>query len=333
MSRMIDVTFRAFVEDWPDEKWLAYHRRDAGKWSDWLARNQSEKPASPLECRHAVATHLPRWLPVYDRMLAMVGASPEAARILSFWDSPPLISGCSVLALTSPEPALVRSYDFTESFFDGVVARTRWCGKRVVAMCEGVGGCLDGINEDGLVAALTFGGRFAHGQGFAIPIIVRYVLECCATVDEAIETLRGIPSSGVHNIILLDRTGATAVAFMRPDAPMGVSREAMTTNHQEHHEPGPALATSSQARKAKLKELQGTDLAAASGAFLQPPLHHHDFTGWFGTLYTAAYLPALGTARYFWPDSEWEQSINHFEEGERTHRFKDTASLETYAAK
>lgn len=214
MSREFEVTFQAFSEDWPGGKWLAYHQRGAEKWNAWLATNQPEKRASPNACRDAIAAHLPRWSPVYERMLTLAGGGPEAARMLSYWDSPPLISGCSVLTVNDPEPVMIRSYDFTETFFDGVIARTRWCGKRVVAMCEGVGGCLDGINEDGLVAALTFGGRFAHGSGFAIPIIVRYVLETCSSVEEAVACLRDIPSSGVHNIMLLDRSGASAVMFL-----------------------------------------------------------------------------------------------------------------------
>lgn len=102
----------------------------------------------------------------------------------------------------------------------------------------------------------------------------------------------------------------------------------MTTNHQETAEPGPALATSSPARKAALSRLQGQELGSVTEAFLRPPLYHRDFTNWFGTLYTAAYSPTTGTARYFWPDEAWEQSIEHFAEGHRTRRFIDTGAPE-----
>jgi predicted choloylglycine hydrolase len=183
-----------------------------------------------------------------------------------------------------------------------------------------------------LTAALTFGGCFDHGLGFAIPIIIRYVLETCATVEEAVDILRHIPSSGVHNVILLDRDGATAVVFLRPNAPASISREAMTTNHQETVPAGSSIATSSAGRKARLGELQGRDPDTVTSAFMRPPLYHQDFTNWFGTLYTVAYRPTDGVARYIWPGDAWEQSIDSFEEGERTVRFIDAGPVDDMAA-
>ena len=47
-------------------------------------------------------------------------------------------------------------------------------------------GCLDGMNEDGLVASLTAGGSFARGPGFSVILMLRYVLETCRGVDEAL---------------------------------------------------------------------------------------------------------------------------------------------------
>jgi hypothetical protein len=66
MSRTFDITFKAFDEPWPGEKWLASHQENFGKWADWLAANSSYPRASADECRRAVATHMPEWLPVYE---------------------------------------------------------------------------------------------------------------------------------------------------------------------------------------------------------------------------------------------------------------------------
>ena len=52
-------------------------------------------------------------------------------------------------------------------------------------MSDCLWGLLDGINDSGLAVSLTFGGRKDVGDGFAIPLVVRYVLETCDTVAEA----------------------------------------------------------------------------------------------------------------------------------------------------
>ncbi|MFI0554545.1 carcinine hydrolase/isopenicillin-N N-acyltransferase family protein, partial [Streptomyces scabiei] len=57
--------------------------------------------------------------------------------------------------------------------------RTTW----PLTMQDAAWGLLDGMNDAGLAVSLTFGGRFVHGPGFAILIVLRYLLETCNTVD------------------------------------------------------------------------------------------------------------------------------------------------------
>ena len=52
--------------------------------------------------------------------------------------------------------------------------QTAWSGRRVIGMSDCLWGLLDGVNDDGLAVSLTFGGRTASGEGFAIPLVVRY---------------------------------------------------------------------------------------------------------------------------------------------------------------
>lgn len=329
MARAFDLTFSAFDEERPGDKWRVHFLASRDKWAKWLASSEAGGQPCHAACRDAISTHMPELLATHDRMVALFDGDPIVGGQISYWGAPPLFSGCSVLAHAGPPATLLRSYDFTEDFFDALISRSNWTGKRVVAMCEGAGGCLDGINEDGLAAALTFGGRIAHGIGFAIPMIVRYLLETCETVEQAIETLCRLPSAGVQNVIVQDRSGASAVVYLRPDGPAGVSREAMVTNHQETAPSGPAEASGSVNRKACLAGLRDVAPQAAARAFLKPPLHHNAFRHWFGTLYTALYEPASGTARYLWKDGMWEQSIERFEEGQRTLGFIESDDGET----
>ncbi|WP_372350789.1 carcinine hydrolase/isopenicillin-N N-acyltransferase family protein [Streptomyces sp. KL116D] len=64
------------------------------------------------------------------------------------------------------------------------------------------------MNDAGLAVSLTFGGRPVHGPGFAVVIVLRYLLETCDTVDEAVARLAGIPVNIPQNVTLVDRERA-----------------------------------------------------------------------------------------------------------------------------
>ena len=49
----------------------------------------------------------------------------------------------------------------------------------MLGMSDCLWGLLDGVNDAGLAVSLTFGGRRDVGDGFAIPLVVRYLLETC----------------------------------------------------------------------------------------------------------------------------------------------------------
>ncbi len=67
-------------------------------------------------------------------------------------------------------------------------------------MSDCLWGLLDGMNDAGLAVSLTFGGRRVLGDGFGIPIVVRYLLETCDDVASARETLARLPYSLAHNL-------------------------------------------------------------------------------------------------------------------------------------
>ena len=69
----------------------------------------------------------------------------------------------------------------------------------------------DGVNEHGLAAGLTFMYPTKIAPGFNAGMLVRYVLERCSTVEEAIEAIRKLPVGSAQAITLADRSGAAAV--------------------------------------------------------------------------------------------------------------------------
>src|SRR4029078_7271899 len=88
---------------------------------------------------------------------------------------------------------LLRNYDYDPRLFEATIYRSRWSSRRVIGTGDCLWGVVDGMNDDGLAASLAFRGRRESGEGFGIPLVMRYVLEIAAEVGAAIEILERIP--------------------------------------------------------------------------------------------------------------------------------------------
>lgn len=270
---------------------------------------------------------MPELVPHYDRACALVGDDDLAHRILSHYRPPPVSFGCSVAVwLGRDGPALVRNYDFPLDVVSDRFEASSWFGHEVIAKAQRPwGGCLDGMNEDGLVACLTAGGGRVEGQGFSIILMLRYVLETCRTVDQAIRALSRIPIAQSQNVVLLDRTGAYSTLFLGPDRAPAVSGALACTNHQEVvvGPTGNAATDSVKRQRAVLMVLEepGMTLPNLIGRFLEPPLYSRRAQS--TTVYTAVYWPGEGRVDYLWPGKIWSQSIGRFEAGDYMHDYDD----------
>ena len=213
---------------------------------------------------------------------------------------------------------LVRNYDYSPSLLEGVVLSSRMLERRVIGMSDCLWGLLDGMNDAGLAVSLTFGGRRALGDGFGIPLVLRYVLETCSTVDEAREVLARLPYNLAHNLTLIDGDGRVLTAYLSPDREPVFAAFPAATNHQGLVEwPEQARATRTVERERRIVQLlQKPDLPpeAFADAFLDPPLYSTAYASGFGTLFTSVYRPAEGKAWYRWPSFAWEQSFDRFVE-------------------
>ena len=78
----------------------------------------------------------------------------------------------------------------------------------------------DGINEDGLAVAMTGLCDKAVKPGVSFALAVRSVLDKCASVKEASESILGMHASANANFLLADDTGDMAVAEVSPDKVM-----------------------------------------------------------------------------------------------------------------
>lgn len=305
----------------PDKKWqdLFFTHWDAYK--NWLLENEKEVPTADLETsRNALKTYMPELWSTYERLCYLVDADDLAAKFLTGYQPPFYVSGCSNAILQGEDFQLIRNYDHHPDLFEGVQILTQWNQKKVIAISDCLIGVLDGINEDGLVVSLTFGGRKITGQGFGIPFILRYILEFCSRVDEAVETLIRIPSHMAYNVTIADKTGAYKTIRVAPKEKAVITNLAYTTNHQKKVDwPENARFNKTVERSLFLSHLlEEEDLSAEDlvAAFLRKPLYNDLFEEGFGTLFTAAYHPTSGLVDLHWPNLKISQSFDKFEEQE-----------------
>ena len=149
-------------------------------------------------------------------------------------------------------------------------------------------GALDGVNEDGLAASLSFGGRTVSGIGFGIPLVLRYILETAQNTAQAIAILQRVPVHMSYSVTLLDKQADWATVFVGPDRPVEVTRRKAITNYQRFIEwPEHARATRASERlEAMERQLDGrTSEQMMAEALLVEPLYQNAWARGYGTLH------------------------------------------------
>jgi predicted choloylglycine hydrolase len=319
------LEFEAVRELEPGPAWRDRFEAMWPAYRAWYLKDGDSARPDYTTCRRALEQHMPELVGTYDSVVELAGGGDLAARLLSLYRPPGFVVGCSQGAWTRGAPVLVRNYDYPVSRLEGVVCLTAWDRRRVIGMSDCLWGLLDGVNDSGLAVSLTFGGRREVGDGFAIPLVVRYLLETCDTVAQAGEALARIPVHAAQNVTLLDASGDFLTAFVGPGRPPQLHRIAATTNHQGEVEwPEYARAIRSVERERCVVDLlddDDVDRERFVAAFLEPPLHSTQYAGGFGTIYTAAYYPTEARVEYRWPGVVWEQSFDDFRESSHTATF------------
>ena len=318
----MQLTFRAASEEEPGPVWAGLFREHWPAYRRWWAREGISSRPTFLEGLRALRTHMPEMVPLYEELCGLAGGGDAEARFLSFWCPPAYLAGCSQAIWPGDEPLLVRNYDYDPDAFDAVILRTKWQGREVIGMSDGMWGLLDGMNADGLAVSLTFGGRRDLGPGFGVPLILRYVLQTCSTTAEAARALARLPTHMSYNVTVLDAHRAYLTAMMSPARPALITHQPVATNHQERVEwPSHARFTATVERERFLLHrlmLHAEPEEKFLGAFLRPPLYTTAFHHGFGTLYTACYRPRVGNLSLNWPGASWNFSFDTATEGART---------------
>ena len=315
------LTFDAVEEAAPGKIWRTLFERHWSRYRPWFLHEGERARASYAESATALRTHMPELAATYERLCELAGGGDLEARMLSMWRPPSYLSGCSQGVWTRGEPVLVRNYDYSPDRIEGTILATGWDGRRVIGMSDCLWGLLDGVNDTGLAVSLAFGGRRVVGEGFGVPLVVRYVLQTCSTVAEARAVLSRLPFHLAHTLTLVDRTGAYVTAYLSPDLGAVFRDTGIATNHQGDVEWLEHARETKSLERERLIEValeEAGDPTAFADAFLSPPLYSAGHGTGMGTLYTAVYEPARGVAEYRWPTFSWTQSFDRFQSGTRT---------------
>lgn len=323
----MEFTFRAFAEDQPGLVWQHYFKRLWPAYKRWFLRYGERDRPTYFESAKALKQYMPEFIPIFEAMVDLAGGGDHAARFLSQYCPPPLFRGCSQAIYDVEESVLVRSYDYSPFVFDGLVMRSHFGERQVIAMLDCMSGVLDGINSDGLAVSMSFGGREEFGEGFGVSLLLRYLLEFAGNVGEACELIQRVPVQGAYNIMLLDREAIFETVEIAPGCEPTRVGHRVATNHQASS--SWPLYEEKVLTHARCRHLHNLTAArehssyAFTREFLQFPLYQTRFARGFGTLYDAAFYPGRKSCEYFWPHNQWEFEFQNFDTREYQIEFID----------
>lgn len=311
------LALKSINEPQPGQKWKGVFDKTWPFYKRWfLSEGHLTRPGY-ITSQSALRNHMPELMPIYEKLCALSGGSDIAARYLSMYCPPAYMRGCTQLAWTQNETALIRNYDYNPKLFEGVMLNTNWI-QPVMGVSDCNWGLLDGMNASGLAISLTFGGNNITGVGFGIPLILRYVLETCANIKEAKAVFNRVPVHMTYNVTLVDKSGEYLTIYLSPNREPHFLQSRVATNHQETIEWQEYASFSNTIDRKKFLELEllTPDLTSKQieKKFFEAPLYQCNLDRSFATLYTAVYQPEEGKAKIMWPNKTLFQSFSHFEE-------------------
>ncbi len=258
---------------------------------------------------------MPEIVPLYSDLLEKTGGSDLAGRFLSLYNPPPYMAGCSQVVWDREDLFLLKNYDYSPLMFEKTMLYSNWL-KPVIGMVDCAWGLLDGVNNSGLIASLTFGGKKQVGEGFGAPLILRYILETAISVEDAKHRIEQIPCHMAYNITLLDATGDYTKVFLCPDRSAIFKDDPVSTNHQERAD---WMEYAEFSRTIERYNLLKRNLANVEmnpeqlvASFFTAPLYNVNFKQQFGTLYTAIYRPREMNLSLLWQQQQVLQSLYTF---------------------
>lgn len=192
-----------------------------------------------------------------------------------------------------------RNYDFQPRYYGARFALLQTKQSYAsIGSTELLTGRLDGMNEHGLAIGLHLVRMNPRAPGLSCVLIVRAILDQCATTAEAVALLRRLPHAMRYNYSLLDAGGVAAVVEAHPGSVAVRTGDWLAcTNHFQSPllRPLNRRSAHSQQRLPPLEAWAAQRLSAAAmfSALNRStsPAFHHGYTRGAGTLHTIVAEP------------------------------------------
>ncbi|WP_315906111.1 C45 family peptidase [Priestia koreensis] len=205
-------------------------------------------------------------------------------------------SGCSAMM---QDGFYARNYDYHPKTYEGRFLLWKpENGYASIGFGTRMIGRMDGMNEKGLVIGYHFVNRRRQTDGFICCAIARFVLDTCATTEEAIDVISRVPHRQAFNYSVYDREGRGAIVeasgrgvHVTRGAALGCANhfDNMTEENRHH-------LVESKERMAHIDEQIGRSLTPyeAYERFNQKEygIFKEDYKNSAGTLHTVVYVPA-----------------------------------------
>lgn len=193
-----------------------------------------------------------------------------------------------------------RNYDYDPRRYDRILIAVQPKGVHAsLGFCDRFTGRVDGMNEHGLCVGLHLVNLRHAEPGLVCILIVRMVLDQCATTKEAIALLRRLPHGQPYNYSLIDSTGAAAVVEASPSVVAVREGEQLGCSNHFTLPALQALNRRNPGSHRRLPALDGFARAALADAALframndsRSPVFDHRYTTGSGTLHTMVCTPA-----------------------------------------
>ncbi len=307
-------------EEKAGEKWLNFYQQTIEGYRKWFLHEGELSRPDYATCHQAIKQYMPEFESLWLSLIELTNADEMDARLLSFYSPAAYASGCSQAVWAKYNPILVRNYDYDLNLAEMRVLKSRWFDTEVIASTDCLWGVLDGMNEHGLAVSLSFGGTRDRGEGFGIPIILRYILEFCKTTAEAVAVLHRIPTHMAYNITILDASFTVNTVELHPNNLPRTTHIPLAVNHQGEYELTEyAIFSKSYERKKFLIEKLYDPMINIENfidSFEYTPLFADNYKQGFGTIYTSIYNPTLKATEFRWPHGlrRYKSFINFEEE-------------------
>jgi hypothetical protein len=165
----------------------------------------------------------------------------QVRREIMGYSKVPTMGDCTTYARSGPgwdaPPVLGQTIDLNGDLDDQIavleIARAGSSRRALVLSFGGLLGYL-GLNSDGLAVGLNLVLGGAWRPGLPPYLVIRHLLDTAASVDEAVELLRGMRLASSRSLMLCDATKTACVEILDDDLRLIEMREPSHTNHFLH---------------------------------------------------------------------------------------------------